>query len=172
MCYHLEIELLYFLLNKKGNWQNYTHQLILWLTYAVIQLVDSFAYQVPIANNVDNSAQQVNNKTFNGIISRDTMHWTSDLFAYLNKWIYSCRIAGQFTSNFRSCSCLTMPSLSGLMIYRNSNAILDPWSFWTVISVPSFVVLIQFWMTFCYLFLLSVFKLWFSYYVSDIFCKF
>ena len=25
---------------------------------------------------------------------------------------------------------------------------------------------------YCYLFLLSVFRLWFSYYVSDIFCKF
>ena len=25
---------------------------------------------------------------------------------------------------------------------------------------------------YCYLFLMNVFKLWFSYYVSDIFCKF
>ena len=62
------------------------------------------------------------------------MHWTSDGFAYLYQWIYSCRTAGQFTSNFWGCACLTMPSLSGITIYRNT---LRP--FWTPdIFCPSF----------------------------------
>ena len=41
---------------------------------------------------VDKSEHQVNNKNSKDIISRDTMHWTSDGFAYLYQWIYSCRI--------------------------------------------------------------------------------
>ena len=53
------------------------------------------------------------------------MHWT-DGFAYLYRWIYSCRIADQLISNFRSHACLTLPSLSGITIYQNT---LRP--FWT-----------------------------------------
>ena len=72
-----------------------------------------------------------------------------DGFAYLYQWIYSCRIAGQFTSNFRSRACLTMPSLSGITIYRNTiRPFWDPWSFWPAISVPPFVVLVHIRMTF------------------------
>ena len=89
---------------------------------------DAFGYFLRIINwsPVDKSAQQVSNKKSNDIISRDTMHWTSDGFAYLYQWIYSCRIADQFTSNFRSRARLTMPSLSGITFYRN---IIRP--FWT-----------------------------------------
>ena len=115
----------------------------------------AFGYFLRIINwsPVDKSAQQVNNKNSNDIINRDTMHWTSDGFTYLCHWIYSCRIAGQFTSNFRSRACLTMPSLIGITIYhhhlpKHTKAILDPWSFWPVISVPSFVVLGQIRMAF------------------------
>ena len=36
------------------------------------------------------------------------------------QWIYSCRIAGQFTSSYRSRACLTIPRLSGITIYRNT----------------------------------------------------
>ena len=67
----------------------------------------AFGYFLQIINwsPVDKSAQQVSNKKSNDIISRDTMHWTSDGFAYLYQWTYSCRRAGQFTSNFRSRTC-------------------------------------------------------------------
>ena len=68
---------------------------------------------------VNKSAQQVSNKTSNEIICRDTMHWTSDGFAYMYQWIYSCRIVGQFTWNFPSRACLTMLNWSAITIYRN-----------------------------------------------------
>ena len=82
---------------------------------------DAFGYFLGIINwsPIDKSAQQSSNKNSNDIISWDTMHWTFDGFAYLYLLIYSCRIAGQFTSNFRSRACLTMPSLNGITIYRN-----------------------------------------------------
>ena len=88
----------------------------------------AFGYFLWIINwsPVDESAQQVSNKNSNDIISRDIMHWTSDGFACQYQWICSCRKAGQFTSNFQSRACLTMPSLSGITIYRNT---LRP--FWT-----------------------------------------
>ena len=80
---------------------------------------DAFGYFLVIIiwSPVDKSAQQVHvsNETSNDIISRDTMHWTSDGFGFLYQWIYSCRIAG-----FRSRARLTMPSLSSTMIYRNT----------------------------------------------------
>ena len=77
----------------------------------------AFGYflRIIIWSPVDKSAQQVSNKNSNDIISRDTMHRTSDGFANLY----------QFTSNFRS-ACLTMPSLNSITIYRN---IIRP--FWT-----------------------------------------
>ena len=45
---------------------------------------DAFGYFLGIINwsLLDKSAQQVSNKNSSDIISRDTMHWTSDGFAY------------------------------------------------------------------------------------------
>ena len=90
---------------------------------------DAFGYFLRTINwsAIDKSIQHLSNKNSNGIVIRDTMHWTSDGFAYPYPWIYSCRIAGKFTSNFRSHACLTMPSWSGITMYRN---ILR--SFWTL----------------------------------------
>ena len=72
------------------------------------------------------------------------MHWTSDGYAYLYQGIYSCRIAVQFTSNFLSYAELKRYN----DLPKHTKAILGPWSFWPVISVPSFVVLAQIRMTF------------------------
>ena len=106
----------------------------------------AFGYFLRIINwsPIHKSAQQVSNKKSNDI-GRDTMHWTSDGFAYLYQWIYSCRIAGKFTSNFRSRACLTIPSWSSITIYRNT---LRP--FWTLDHFgPSFRShLLSFWSKF------------------------
>ena len=89
-----------------------------WLSFWRVASTDSdaFGYFLRIINMspVDKSTHQASYKKSNDIISRDTMHWTSDGFAYLYQWIYSCRLAGQFTSNFRSRACLTMPGLNPL----------------------------------------------------------
>ena len=91
------------------------------------------------------SAQQVHvsnkNKNFDDIISRDTVHWTADVFVYLYQWIYSCWIAGQFTSNFQSRACLTMPSLSGITFYRNTQGHFGPliiFACWATVPSSSF----------------------------------
>ena len=98
------------------------------------------------------SAQQVHvsnkNKNSDGIISRDTVYWTFDGFAYQFQWIYSCRIAGQFTSNFRSRTCLTMPSLSGITIYRSTQGYFGPLIILPRHFGPILVVLVQIHMTF------------------------
>ena len=76
------------------------------------------------------------------------MHWTSDGFTYLYQWIYSCRKEGQFTSNFRSRACLTMPSLSGITIYRSKQCHFGPLTILARHYGPIFVVLVQIYMTF------------------------
>ena len=97
-----------------------------WLSFWTMQIqvrLDTFI-ELLTALLLTKSAQQVHvsnkNKNSDDIISRDTVHWTSDGFAYLYQWIYFCRIAGQFTSNLQSRACLTMPSLNVIMFYRNT----------------------------------------------------
>ena len=89
----------------------------------------AFGYFLRIINwsPVDKSAQQVSNKNSNDFISRETMHWTSDGFAYLYQCIYSCRIAGQFICNFRSRACFDYAELKRYHdLPKHTKAILDP----------------------------------------------
>ena len=127
-----------------------------WLSFWTIQFQiqarsDTF-FEFLIALLLTKSAQQVHvsnkNKNSDDIIIWDTVHWTSDGFSYLYQWIYSCRIAGQFTSNFRSRACLTMLSLSGITIYRNTQGHFGPLIILARHYGPIFVVLVQIRMTF------------------------
>ena len=82
----------------------------------------AFGYFLRIINwsPVDKSAQQVSKKNPTLLAGTQCIELLTDLP------IYSCRIAGQFASNVRSRTRLTIRSLSGITIYRNT---LRP--FWT-----------------------------------------
>ena len=79
----------------------------------------AFGYFLRTINwsSVDKSAQRVIKIPMTSLAGTQCCELLTDLY----QWVYSCRIAGHFTSNFWSRACLTMPSLSGITIYRNTH---------------------------------------------------